>query len=312
MKLNFHQQILAYAALYGNRRALISYNLSSDKGRIFENILKSESEFKTLAQKFRKGQKEILAILRDNMFCIMTDRNLSLHDREDRLNRYLPDWFGLMCLLDKAAFPREGNKIYNFVPTYIPDNLSDLGSDLVLDDKQRSREKIHITKDEMFKQAWDLFFEVFKIGQLNKRLIISNVAKWIYKNFPYDHTHKGSFFGSHSVPIVNYKSKDPTAVCRHHALYAQVFNQAFGLTSRLLKCTMDGSSHAANLVRIDMRWHLLDVTNPIMSNGKWHICLIPIPQTDVDLNKKAYTWNVPYDKGIRTYISRNNMYFRIK
>lgn len=314
MILNIHQKVLAYAALYNDDNAIISYKSGTDGGRTFERVINSDKQAKELILKFRKNPKDVLAVFRNNMLAIARDSNIKPNEREERLHRYMEDWWNLMCALDKAAFPSTGNKLYTNVPEYVPDNLSDMGSDPSIDDKSRSaREKIHIRKMEIFKQAYELFMKIFGTGVLNKKLITQKVAIWVYKELPYDKKLLGGIFGfGRSVPLDCYRSTDPTAVCRHHALYTQVLNQAFGLTSRLLKCSLDGESHAANLVRLDKQWYLLDSTNPIKVNGKPQVCLAPLPQQEIDINRQTYTWHVKHDGGIRAYMSRNNMHYRIK
>jgi hypothetical protein len=314
MKLNFHQRVLAYAALYNDNSAVISYNISKDGGREFERVINSDKQANKLILKFKKNPKDVLAVFRNNMLAIAKDPRIDSSGRENRLHRYMEDWWDLMCALDKSAFPSTGNKLYTFVPLYVPDNLSDMGSDPRIDEKLRSeREKIHIRKKKIFKQSYDLFMEIFGTGVLNKKLIAQKVAIWVYKEIPYDKKFLGGIFGmGKSIPLDFFKSKDPTAACRHHALYTQVLNQAFGLTSRLLKCNLNGESHAANLVRLDNQWYLLDSTNPMKVSGKVQVCLSPISQREIDINRHNYTWQVKHDGGIRTYESRNNMFFRIK
>ncbi|MBI2558080.1 hypothetical protein HYW20_02050 [Candidatus Woesearchaeota archaeon] len=312
-KLNLHQRVLAYGALNDDEKAVISYSIGKGGEKILQKLISTDEEFDRLVQKFRRYPKDVLAYLRLNMLSIMTGRNLSPSEKLDRLHRYLRDYFELMCILDREAFPSTGNKVYNYVPTYVPDNLSDMGSDPNIDEKMRSgREKIEVTKMDMFVESEDLFFEIFSKGLVDKKEIVMKVAYWVYKHLPYDYKRRGGFFGAVSVPLVRFKSPDPTAVCRHQALFTQVLNQALGLTSRLLKCNMDGESHVCNLVRLDYQWYLLDVTNPISIKGKAHICLVPVPQRDFDLNKNTYVWKVTHDRGARTYTSRSNMYFRIK
>jgi hypothetical protein len=122
---------------------------------------------------------------------------------------------------------------------------------------------------------------------------------------PYDRVNFGNEMGSNSVMLQYFVEPEdgPKAVCRHQALYTQVLLQAFGMTSRLLKCYLGGGAHAANLVRINYQWHILDTTNDIFE---------PIEDEEIDLNNNDYTWCVESDGAIFEYISRKDMYFRIK
>ena len=312
-RLNLHQRALAFSALYDDEKAVISYSPSTGNKKALQRILNSDDEFGRLVKNFRRDQKDILACLRKNMSNIMADTHLNWSERVDRLERYLPDYFEFMCILDREAFPSSGNRVFYYVPTYIPDNLSDMGSDPnVVTEYRGRREKIHIKKMEIFTQAVSLFRKIWGNRMEGKKEIVLNVAYWVYTELPYDYKWLGGRFSPLSIPLDAFKGPVPSAVCRHQALYTQVLNQSFGLTSRLLKCDMDGEPHASNLVRLDHQWHLLDVTNPILINGNPQICLLPIPERDIDLNKNTYVWRVIHDNGTRIYTSRKNMFFRIK
>ncbi|MDO8467408.1 MAG: transglutaminase-like domain-containing protein [Nanoarchaeota archaeon] len=312
MNLNIHQQSLAFGALYEDEDAVTSYTFDRAKLKNLEKCLANNSEASLLVKKFRDDPKQILALLRRNMFSIMNDPKILEGERFDRLERYIPDYFDLMILLDKTAFPSTGNRIYNFVPDYIPEGFSDMGADFVLDERSRlGREKIEVRKELIFNQARRLFADIYSTGRMSKGEIVEKIANWVYRKINYDHFSGGVQFGRKSVRLDEFLSKE-IGVCRHYALTTQVLNQAFGLTSRLMKCDSNGGAHAANLVRTDGAWSLLDVTSPLIVKGKQYVCLFPLPEKDIDLNKNIYNWGVRDDNGEREYITRNNMYFRIK
>ncbi len=328
LSLNPHQQALGYGALYDVDDAVITYTRDSRGNRVLSRVLTTPVDFEKLVVKFRNNPKDTLAVMRNNMLGIARDTALSSEQRLERLRRYIDDYFDLMCILDRYAFPSTNTAVHRGIPEYVMDNLVDMGSDPTPETPKRSgREKLKVQKKPIFKWAAEFFESVFAAqGTLansgaiffGKSVVFQKIAKWVYENMPYDTKNLGMGFGQQTVDIEQYlKNRTiPKAVCRHHALVTQVLNQAFGLTSRLLKCRLDTGkvteSHAANIVRVDTVWHLLDVTNPIMVNGNWQICLVKIPEQDIDLNKNFYTWKVKHDSGTRTYTSRKDMYFQIR
>ena len=71
-----------------------------------------------------------------------------------------------------------------------------------------------------------------------KNFIVQWVAYYVHDKMPYDYKNLGPVNPFKSVPLTQIQ-EDKQAVCRHHALYTQVLLQAFGITSRLLKCNLD-------------------------------------------------------------------------
>ncbi len=310
MNLTTHQRALAFGALYYDEMALNAYQFDKNhRERRLEKVIEKDSELECLINRFKEDQKNILALLRRNMMNIMLDQRLTSFERSTRLERYWPDYFAFMILLDRRAFPSSNGQVYNHVPEYIPDRLSDMGIDPRINQNLRiNREKIEVRKKDIFEKAKSLFFEVYKTGRWNKEEFVDKIATWIYKNVEYDFDNMYKGFGKGSITLDELKK----GVCRHHALYAQVLNQAFGLTSRLLKCEYNGIPHAANLVRVNGMWNLLDVTNPVTVGGEEYTCFFPIAERSIDLNRDSYDWTVVDDQGVRNYKSRNNMCFRIK
>ena len=278
-----------------------------------------------LAEKFQKDPGRCLAFARNNLLSIMQDTRFSKTEKLERLSRYLDAHFALQIKLDHAAFPADG-KIRRGIPDYVPDGLSDMGSDPTIDPSDRFREKIRVGKEEIFKLAKPLFTEIFShdftgwTAEKIKRYIVDQIGVFIYNEMPY-HEEQDPFPNpEHSIPLVA-AHRDRLAICRHHAMYGQVLLQACGITSRLLKCDVnfhDGQgsvAHAANLVRIQGKWHLVDYTNPDQNKGIGQVFHAGLQETDINLNRKqSYTWNArrKHNNEIYTYTSRNNMYYRIR
>jgi len=154
-----------------------------------------------------------------------------------------------------------------------------------------------------------------------KQYIVDQVAGFVYDKMPYDYDQKIAYRAQGRSMNLEDVMKDHMSVCRHHALFTQVILQSFGITSRLLKCTMrtPGTSdipHAANLVRINSIWHLVDTTNPDReSTGKITPFVKPLMEREVNTGKNNYEWNITAKLfgaiSPRTYRSRDNMYYRI-
>ena len=356
--LSNQEKILAESAYLGDDKEIITYEIRGDLRVLYSKVdWSSEETFRKIAEKFREDPKAFLANCRWMLFHIMRDPKMLAAEKKDRLSRYLDAYFDLTVKLDRAAFP-PSDKVKHSVPSYLPDGLSDLGSDFQLEAGRRTREKPRVVKSQDLKAAKYLFMQIFsdeRLGSLdygsteikkyivkgvarimqifsNKRLasldygsteikeyIVQCVARHVQSQMPCDFKSYGGAYGGVSKPLDAFRDNgdDPKAVCRHHALYTQVLNQAFGITSRLLKCNLNGCPHGANLVRIQNQWYLLDSTNPIYKKGKPAVCLVPIPEKEIDLNRYIYTWTIKYRdqnnvEQCRVYTSRNDMYFRIR
>lgn len=276
-----------------------------------------------LAEKFKNDPKDTLAFGRRNLFAIMEDPNLSKEKKRDRVERYLDAFLNVQLKLDHIAFPPD-ETIRSGVPEYLPDGLTDMGSDPDPDPQNRLREKIRIDKAKIFEQAKQLFTDIFSTEYLPettdtqlKKYIVKRVAHFVYTTMPYDHKKASPFPNMSRSVRVSEAADQKLAVCRHHAIYSQVLLQAFGLTSRLLKCDLDSGKgarepHACNLVRVDGKWAILDSTNPDEDNGVGEVFIAPIQDQNIDLNNQSYAWPAKRKKEGKTitYYSRNKMYYK--
>lgn len=323
-ELDFHKAVLGHGMLWDNDKNTTDYQLDKSGNRLLTKA--SREEIPLLVNKFKSDPKETLAIGRNNILEIMQDKRLSEQKRKERVKRYTDAFLDLQIRLDHEAFP-PSDSVKKGVPEYIPDGLSDMGSDDEIDPSKRSREKIRIDKKKIFEQSKDFIYETFSQDYTNynleqiKKDIIAKVAYFVYAKMPYNYQKKRSIhdiFGVKSVPINEIRDQR-LAVCRHHALYTQVLLQTFGITSRLLKCDLgvDNESlgpHVANLVRINNKWYLLDVTNPDEENGHWKIFTTPLLEKHIDPNNQSYEWigHKTKNNKVYKYRTRNNMYYRIR
>lgn len=319
--LSLQELVIAEGMLNNNPANTTEYKVDTDGSKLVQAM--DEARFGELASKFRDNPKDNLGYGRANLMAIQKDKNLPKGEIEQRVQRYLDAFLDLQIKLDRVAYPPD-DMLRNFIPSYVPDNLTDLGGDPQIDPAWRSREKIRVNKTEIFKLARPLFDKVFSSNiegmELSewKRRVIKETNDFVYTNMPYNRTKpiRSSALGR-SIRMDEVFDQR-LAVCRHHALMAQVLLQSFGLTSRLLKCNADFGSghsgrHAANLVRVDYRWYVLDVTNPDIVDGRGGIYIRQIPEKEIDLNTKNYIWHFPRSGGAkgRTYESHHDMYFKI-
>lgn len=322
--LTLQERVLGHGMLYGKTNAATDFIVGPDGQRINSNTIKGD-KFDALAQMFRTDPFTRLQYARENLRGIMQDEKLSPEVREDRVKQYVDAYFDLQVKLDRIAFPAD-NRLHEGIPEYIPDGLSDMGSDPNIDPDSRSREKIRVDKSKIFKKAKPLFYEIFSMKfnpQVSleswKKYVAKRIADYVYISMPYNFqqkTHNAANMRSIGLDEI---AEQKLAVCRHHALVTQVLNQTFGITSRLMKSDLifgeeSAGPHANNLVRIQGKWYLLDTTNPEKKPYNTTVIFFkPIPERDIDLNQQNYQWKFDEANGTkRTYRSRSNMYYRIK
>ena len=318
------EKALANGMLHSKLDAVSTFKLTP-QGRI-HSIDFDSKDYASLVEKFKNDPKDCLAIARENLFSIRKDPRLSAQERNDRLSRYLDAYFKLQIKLDHGAFP-PNNKVFKGIPSYVPDGLSDMGADPSVEPDTRTREKLRVNKEQIFEQCKDLFMTVFSYDfsdipeqerqERMKMFIARKTSLYIYKKLQYDAKNEAFPARFNSIPLARYGEKR-LAICRQQALYTQVLLQTFGLTSRLMKTDVSFDTgypgpHANNLVRINHKWFVLDATNPEKLNSQLQstVFIKQIPERDMDLNNKTYKWSfdTPYD--VRSYATRNNMYYRI-
>lgn len=325
--LPLQQEALAYGMLHDKNDNITDYKLENGI-KILSHTDLGDKGFNLLVDKFRNNPKDCLAVARENLFLIMTDQNLPREKRLNRLSRYLDAYFDLQSTLDHQAFP-PSEKVLRGIPTYLPDGLSDMGSDSTIESGSRKREKLRVDKDKVLAQSKDLFMSIFsndfsQFSNLSekekssaiKTAIVDQIGRYVHHHLPYDHYDQANYQRGNSIPISEFRNMK-LAVCRQQALYAQILLQSFGLTSRLIKTNVsfdgrDSGPHANNLVRINYRWYVLDVTAPERLNPNHsRVFLKPVPESNIDLNESKYTWSFDNGYSNRKYVTRNNMFYKI-
>lgn len=321
--LGVNESALAFAMLKNRDNSIIQYSVDPTDGkRILPSL--SDTDWPALVSKFASDPKGAIATARLNIFSIQQDTQLSEPDRKARIERYVRALLDLQVKLDIAAFPNVDTP-RSGVPEYIPHGLIDMGSDQTQDPSRRAREMLHVDKQRMFAQTMQNFLKYFSSPLENssndtaKLAAVKGVATTVYNAMPYDKAESGTYTASKDVVGVHEVFNERLALCRHHALYTQVMLQALGITSRLLKCDFDTGkgvfeSHAANLVRVNSKWYILDATNPDSKDGVGEIFMIPLNETDVSLaTLSGKEWSSQRNDG-RTwrYRPRNNMHYTIR
>lgn len=279
---------------------------------------------------FEKDPKDVTAILRWALIALYRDTKISLDFlKTDRLERYLQASLTLQVRMDRAIFKAD-DAVKAGVPEYIPDGLSDMGSDPEIDPLKREREKIRVDKAKIFSRYSGRLLQLFMaISESNedpnstnlKGFMVEFVSQAVYEELPYDRFQlaglKGVLLGQ-SINI-NYVAEHRLAVCRHQALETQVLLQALGINCQLLKCKVEffpgrRGAHVANLVRLNGTWYLLDVTNPDLQANTPKVFLREIKGLDKNpyLDDKDHVWELGSDIGLRKYILRRNMFYRIR
>lgn len=283
----------------------------------------------SLIKSYKADPKDITAVLRWALIAIYRDAKIPEKSiKEDRLTRYLQSSLTLQVRLDNLVFPAS-NSVHLEVPEYVPDGLSDMGADSEVNALFREREKIRVDKKEIFSRYSGRLIQLLQqISESNeepnssnlKGFMVEFVAMSVYEALPYDHEVKAGIRAAYLGKSMALKqvSEENLAVCRHHALETQVLLQTLGITSQLLKCDVifprSSGGHAANLVRLNNSWYLLDTTNPEVVDGNQKVYLKSLPGVVENPYKDAnrHVWNLDSNKGPRIYTLRRNMFYRIR
>lgn len=313
--LSLQERVLAYGIREGLGSVATSY-VSKGNNRMHPELLETDELPQSLVEQFQSEPKTSIAYMRQNMMAIGSDDKLSKSERKARLNRYFEAYTNLTLKLDHKAFP--GNDIVQRgMPSYIPDGFIDMGSEPSKDPLRRwGRDQIRVDKAAVYNKHRDFLLQVFSHdwsgvdSTSQKTQITKQLLLLVYKSMPYD---KAIADGAGSCDVINLHEMD-TGVCRHLALNFQVLAQACGLTSRYIKCHVDGGRHAANAVRINHNWHLVDPTIPDYdqhSDGQRHwqpgiyrISSEPKPRELLKVTGR-------YSGKNRTYVTHEDMYWRV-
>lgn len=274
-------------------------------------------DFNQLVDTFRDDPKESLAYARETLFALAGDRNLDKDTKDKMVDEYLDAYFDLTIRLDHAAFP-ETDRVNRGVPEYIPDGYIDMGSNHVVDPAARSREQIWVDKRAIFADNKDALKHLLtEMPQdfdttTRKQAIVKYLSQVVYAKL-----RTGSDFVDNPTGDKIKLSEIQEGICRHQSMLFQVLTQAMGVQSRLVKCSLNGTRHVANTIRIDGNWYLMDVANPDYSkrpdgNTEWSMGLVKVdaPPRLGEIKQYDVTFKKSGEK--RLYTTHDRSHWRIE
>lgn len=292
------------------------------------------SEIRELVQHYRRDPKNALGFMRANLIEMARDKQVSEKERRGRLERYLRKTAEAVVMLDQYAFPPDGpNVVHEGFPAYIPDGLSDLGSNRNVNDPSRKREKIRVDKKISYEKAMpaliDAIWALANATNVNagdtsssevKMYLANHIMTNVHQSMPYDHSFenlpKGRRRHGQSMSLDEFVlTAEPVSVCRHIAMETQLRNQLLGLESRLLKCRIQGIPHATVLLRVNNQWYLTDPTSPEPDPSKpgssrnYMRKIVFEDRADQEWYLDRY--ETSSQKKPAVYIARNSTYYRV-
>ncbi|HVW22878.1 MAG TPA: EDR1-related protein [Candidatus Saccharimonadales bacterium] len=286
----------------------------------------NQEQYDMLVENFGKDPKESLAWARESLLAIASDERLTPQEREEHLDSHLDAYLSLTLKLDHDAFPpTKDGEVGEGVVDYVPDGFSDMGRQKSLDPSKRDREMLHVDKKALF----DLYRPTLKAlfskdysglsSEQKKKAMMSFLAKSVYFDLLRTNGEAAKNMGGGTVELANVSE----GVCRHQALAFQVLAQAAGLKTGIIKSDAqfgdrNPEPHSSNIVRVDGKWFLLDVTNPDgvdleNENGErvWKPGIIPIDAPPSKTGITTYEGETPVGHQHRKYIVHNRAFWTI-
>lgn len=327
--------IHAMAAAYAADQLQEDQNLGANSvdigyGTQFNEFSKVElDEINFLITQFRANPVVAHALMRVKFIELLRHEETLPEDKYDLLHIYLVAYFDLITRLDRSAFPATSRTtIFQGMPEYLPDGFSDLDYIPEIDEDKRDFEKMRVDKLSYY----SITFEHIKGMLMNAAemdfsansyraimFLVQSFMMFTNTSLPYDYQRYAVRDGGRSVLFHTYRyATEAVAVCRQHAIDAQLGFQAFGVRAGLHKSYIDGGSHVNNILRTEVGWSIIDVTNPeidpILKVTRPFIVSITPPEHP---NQR---WNVPritvnregrlQSKGTE-YATRRPTYYRI-
>lgn len=332
--LSLQEKVLAEGMYRGMGSRTVDYVLEPDGSRTMTRLDLTNAQVPALVERFRRDPKESLGTARESLFAIMRDTRLDGHTRRDRLDRYLDAYISLNLRLDRAAFPEDGpGVVHRGVPDYLPDGFTDMGSDSSVQVGGRYREQIVLDKVGVFNRYRSDIMKIFASpyvaeadNDTRKRMIIAQLMMDTYYKMPYTYSSESELSRQLGGGRVNI-SEMHEGVCRHQAMTLQALAQFFGISTRLFKNDIstqrsDGTwsspgKHAANLLRINGRWSLIDATQPDQKDdgsgiARWKPGTFRIDGPPLNGEERVYEGVLAHSKVRKRYRSRSDSYWRIE
>ena len=185
--------------------------------------------------------------------------------QSSRKERYVRAAVELETLMDQQIWAEDG-KVYRGIPDYLMHGYTDMGTHSSPTERS-GREKIKIDKIRMVARLT----ECKRRGVSGKREVDPLLA-WYYNSVRRDIEFNepgveklSRDFGNESIVLSEYLEKG-LGVCRHLSIFFQLYLQEAGIDCRVVKGDLKfyifKGRHAWNLVSLDSRVVLVDVTHP--------------------------------------------------
>ncbi len=198
-----------------------------------------------------------------------------------RKDRYVRAAVELETLMDQQVWIEDG-KVYRGIPDYLMHGYTDMGTHSSPTERA-GREKIKIDKIRLAK----------RLSECKKRGVsgmseVDRLLAWYYDSVRRDIEFNelgveklSRDFGNESIVLSEYLEKG-LGVCRHLSIFFQLYLQEAGIDCRVVKGNLKfyifKGRHAWNLVSLDDRVVLVDVTHP---NGDQPFILSGTSEDDV-------------------------------
>lgn len=200
------------------------------------------------------------------MECIraMNDAVAQIPETERR-DRYIRAAVDLEILMDQQSWLNDG-QVYRGIPEYLMHGYTDMGTQASPTTRD-GREKIKVDKIRMAR----------RLAECKRRGVAKNVDRdrlltWYYetvrRDIAFDETSVDKLsrdFGNESIVLSEYLEKG-FGVCRHLSILFQLYLQEAGFDCHVVKGNLKfyifKGRHAWNLVRLEDRVVLVDVTHP--------------------------------------------------
>lgn len=320
--LTLQQRALWYWGIYQDPEAVITYKINSSWEKTLSKTLKTQKDIHSLFIAYKHNPSDISHNMIQCLQKIIWDKQWH-YDKNERLDRYINQYLDLINKFDQIHFPHLWKEwpVYKWIPDYIPNWFVDFWSDPNRENTVRSwREKMIINKNIIYRLHWEHIKKILN-DMVSQKEIVDQTYNYIYWMKTASTPHNNFWWKSVSLSEI---SENEEMVCRHKAITMQLLMQFFGIKSLLLKCDIRSEksqkwwAHAANLILIDWRRHLVDPTQTIMlSNWNAIQTNFKIQQYTIDLNQYQYNWEITKQKlptlqYEKKYRSRNNMYYQIR
>jgi hypothetical protein len=182
-----------------------------------------------------------------------------------RKERYVRAAVDLETLMDRQVWAEDG-RVYRGIPDYLMHGYTDMGTHSSPTERS-GREKIKIDKIRMAPRLTEC-----KRRGVSGKGEVDPLLAWYYNSVRQDIEFNelgveklSRDFGNESIVLSEYLEKG-LGVCRHLSIFFQLYLQEAGIDCRVVKGNLKfyifKGRHAWNLVSLDKRVILVDVTHP--------------------------------------------------